>query len=45
MEKKRPYGLSLLLSILALLIEAVIASIVAVVYGFTQESPSAGAVR
>ncbi|MEU4178269.1 hypothetical protein [Streptomyces sp. NPDC026589] len=42
MKKKRLYGLSLLLSILTLLIEAVIALIVAVVYGFTQESPSAG---
>ncbi|MFF8505564.1 hypothetical protein ACF07L_33645 [Streptomyces anulatus] len=42
MKKKRLYGLSLLLSILTLLIEAVIALIVAVVYGFTQESPNAG---
>ncbi|WP_329158041.1 hypothetical protein OHA63_20740 [Streptomyces anulatus] len=42
MKKKRLFGLSLLLSILTLLIEAVIALIVAVVYGFTQESPNAG---
>ncbi|UZI29603.1 hypothetical protein N7925_15005 [Streptomyces sp. CA-278952] len=42
MEKKRPYGLSLLLSMLTLFIEAVIALIVSVVYGFTQESPNAG---
>ncbi|MFJ5050043.1 hypothetical protein [Streptomyces sp. NPDC088719] len=42
MKKKRLYGLSLLLSILTLGIEAVIALIVAVVYGFTQESPNAG---
>ncbi|MFJ9106487.1 hypothetical protein [Streptomyces sp. NPDC102283] len=42
MKKKRLYGLSLLLSILTLHIEAVIALIVAVVYGFTQESPNVG---
>ncbi|MFF2229272.1 hypothetical protein [Streptomyces anulatus] len=42
MKKKRLYGLSLLLSTLTLLIEGVIALIVAVVYGFTQESPNAG---
>ncbi|MFH9265995.1 hypothetical protein ACH4KN_17315 [Streptomyces sp. NPDC017546] len=42
MKKKRLYGLSLLLSILTLHIEAGIALIVAVVYGFTQESPNAG---
>ncbi|MFE7336333.1 hypothetical protein [Streptomyces griseus] len=38
MEKKRPYGLSLLLSILVLLLEATLALVVAVLYGLTQES-------
>ncbi|MBW3705597.1 hypothetical protein DTB58_16175 [Streptomyces griseus] len=42
MTKKRLWGLSLLLSILALLIEAVVAYVVAVVHGFTQEPPSLG---
>ncbi|MFH8881196.1 hypothetical protein [Streptomyces californicus] len=36
---KRPWGLSLLLSILALLLEAVIALVVSFYYGVTQESP------
>ncbi|MFJ7086819.1 hypothetical protein ACIQU8_26745 [Streptomyces griseus] len=42
MEKKRPYGLSLLLSILVLHLEAAIAFIVSIVYGVTQESPNTG---
>ncbi|MDQ0986131.1 hypothetical protein [Streptomyces sp. V2I9] len=42
MKKKRLWGLSLLLSILVLLLEAVIALIVSVAYGFTQESPNDG---
>ncbi|MFD7421443.1 hypothetical protein ACFV6M_13495 [Streptomyces californicus] len=37
---KRPWGLSLLLSILALLLEAVIALVVSFYYGATQESPN-----
>lgn len=42
MEKKRPYGLSLLLSILVLHLEAAIALVVSIVYGVTQESPNTG---
>ncbi|MFD4023894.1 hypothetical protein ACFWRV_10295 [Streptomyces sp. NPDC058576] len=42
MKKKRLWGLSLLLSILVLLLEAMIALIVSVCYGITQESPNAG---
>lgn len=42
MQKKRPWGLSLLLSMLVLLLEAAIALVVSVYYGFTQESPNAG---
>lgn len=42
MKKKRLWGLSLLLSILVLLLEAVIALVVSVCYGFTQESPNDG---
>ncbi|MDX5574356.1 MULTISPECIES: hypothetical protein [Streptomyces] len=37
-EKKRPYGLSLLLSTVILLLEATLALVVAVLYGLTQES-------
>ncbi|MFE9458965.1 hypothetical protein [Streptomyces californicus] len=40
MTKKRPWGLSLLLSILTLLLEAVIAFVVSFYYGATQESPN-----
>ncbi|GGR76766.1 hypothetical protein [Streptomyces rubiginosohelvolus] len=41
-EKKRLFGLSLLLSILVLLLEAMVALVVSVVYDITQESPNAG---
>ncbi|MBM7055523.1 MULTISPECIES: hypothetical protein [Streptomyces] len=40
--KKRLFGLSLLLSILVLLLEATLALVVSIVYGVTQESPDAG---
>ncbi len=40
--KERLFGLSLLLSILALLLEATLALVVSVVYDVTQESPNAG---
>ncbi|GGP81541.1 hypothetical protein [Streptomyces sindenensis] len=40
--KKRLFGLSLLLSILVLLLEALLALVVSVVYGLTQESPNVG---
>ncbi|MFD5199795.1 hypothetical protein ACFWM7_06455 [Streptomyces sp. NPDC058375] len=40
--KKRLFGLSLLLSILVLLLEATLALVVSIVYGVTQESPNAG---
>ncbi|MFD4234728.1 hypothetical protein [Streptomyces sp. NPDC058542] len=38
MEKKRPYGLSLLLSTLVLLLEAVLALVVSVLHGLTRQS-------
>lgn len=38
MEKKRPYGLTLLLSAVILLLEGTLALVVAVLYGLTQES-------
>ncbi|UCA53795.1 hypothetical protein LEL86_32940 [Streptomyces sp. WA6-1-16] len=41
-EKKRLFGLSLLLSMLVLILEGMLALVVAVVYGITQESPNAG---
>ncbi|MGW3212159.1 hypothetical protein ACWDBC_07880 [Streptomyces parvus] len=41
-EKKRLFGLSLLLSMLVLILEGILAVVVAVVYGITQESPNAG---
>ncbi|MFE6913219.1 hypothetical protein [Streptomyces rubiginosohelvolus] len=41
-EKKRLFGLSLLLSILVLLLEATVALVVSIVYGVTQESPNTG---
>ncbi|MGW4835542.1 hypothetical protein [Streptomyces globisporus] len=41
-EKKRLFGLSLLLSILVLLLEAMVALVVSLVYDVTQESPNAG---
>ncbi|MET8843576.1 hypothetical protein ABZW67_26205 [Streptomyces rubiginosohelvolus] len=41
-EKKRLFGLSLLLSILVLLLEATVALVVSLVYDVTQESPNAG---
>ncbi|WP_097875113.1 hypothetical protein [Streptomyces sp. ms184] len=41
-EKKRLFGLSLLLSILVLLLEATVALVVSIVYDVTQESPNAG---
>ncbi|MFE6771914.1 hypothetical protein ACFVFD_23365 [Streptomyces fimicarius] len=40
--KKRPYGLSLLLSILVLHLEAAIMLVASIVYGVTQESPNTG---
>ncbi|NED02509.1 hypothetical protein G3I55_12695 [Streptomyces sp. SID6648] len=40
--KKRLFGLSLLLSMLVLILEGMLALVVAVVYGITQESPNAG---
>ncbi|MFJ6612776.1 hypothetical protein ACIQPT_21145 [Streptomyces sp. NPDC091289] len=42
MEKKRLWGLSLLLSILVLHLEAAIALVVSTVYGITRESPNTG---
>ncbi|ROV67122.1 hypothetical protein [Streptomyces globisporus] len=41
-EKKRLFGLSLLLSMLVLILEGMLAVVVAVVYGITRESPNAG---
>jgi hypothetical protein len=41
-EKKRLFGLSLLLSILVLHLEAAIALVVSIVYGVTRESPNTG---
>ncbi|MFH9265994.1 hypothetical protein ACH4KN_17310 [Streptomyces sp. NPDC017546] len=38
MERKRPYGLSLLLSTAVLLVEAVLALVVSVLHGLTQQS-------
>ncbi|MCI4040434.1 hypothetical protein [Streptomyces sp. TRM75563] len=42
MQNKRLFGLSLLLSILVLHLEAAIALVVSIVYGVTQESPNTG---
>lgn len=42
MEKKRLFGLSLLLSILVLHLEAAIALVVSIVYDVTRESPNTG---
>ncbi|MFB9392297.1 hypothetical protein ACFPM3_04885 [Streptomyces coeruleoprunus] len=42
MEPKRSWGRALLISMLVLFLEAALALVVAVVYGFTQESPNAG---